>query len=248
MTEEVDKKNCNRCGLLLPLDMFNYVSRAKGTQRGQCKDCMREIKRMQREPGWMPSCIRCDVTLTRTRVGGRRLCDDCRAKEYDRFGDYGGQERHLPALKPCRSCGEPRLRADRPGATNTTLCPTCAGVPQSRRARLKNVFNMTPREYLDLLELQRYRCAICDKAFKNAGLSGDAHVDHQHSEPSILRAILCNMCNLLLAMARDRQEILRAAAAMLDDPPAQRAMPGRVAHPAANQREGYMKPSFPRHR
>ena len=232
-----ETRPCSRCGRELPPSEFYFVSKKLGTLRGQCKDCMRDLKAAQRDPAWRPSCIQCGASVPRMTVGGRRLCTTCHAERYSSVRRENGSHRKL--LAPCRSCGAPRLREETP--SRTTLCGVCRSVPQSRRNRLKNVFNMTPLEYSTLLDMQNYSCAVCSKPFTRKGFGPDAHIDHRHAEPSIIRAVLCNTCNLLLAMARDRVEVLRAAADMLDAPPAQKLMPGRVAHPAANERKGYVR-------
>ena len=91
---------------------------------------------------------------------------------------------------------------------------------------------MTPREFLALEEAQAFVCAICKKKPRKS-----FNVDHQHKDPSLVRGLICTRCNNLLGIARDAIEVLRNAAAYLEEPPAQALMPGRIAHPEANRRQ-----------
>ena len=96
-------------------------------------------------------------------------------------------------------------------------------------------YNMTPREYVVLLASQGHVCAICG----NKPRKGFA-IDHQHKSPAIIRGALCRACNTLLGSAHDDIKRLRAAAAYLESPPAQKAFPGRTATAEANTRFSWM--------
>jgi Recombination endonuclease VII len=222
-----DARNCSRCAELLPPEAFYFISRKLGKRRGQCKACMAEVKQAQRDPDWLPTCVRCGQT--RPRVGpGRRLCAPCFADVYD-AEDRRANGSHRLRLNDCPACGAHRLRADH--VSGTMLCPTCRSVPQSRRKNLKAYFGLTPREYLEMLAAQRDRCAIC-----GSRSTASLHVDHRHAEPAILRGALCNTCNTMIGLARDDPDRLRRAAAYLEYPPAQVLFPGRTATPDGNRR------------
>lgn len=217
-------KACARCGELLPLEAFYFVSKKLGTRRGQCKACMAEIKQAQKDPLWRPTCARCGETRPRSGPG-RRLCEECFASVYD-AEDGRDNGSHRLRLKPCSACGAKRLRGDH--VKGTSLCAVCRSVPQSRRKRLQT-YRLTPREFVELVEAQGGRCAICRREPR-----GSLHVDHRHADLSI-RGAVCNRCNTVLGLARDNPATLEAAAAYLADPPAQRLFPGRVALPVANR-------------
>jgi hypothetical protein len=221
-----ESKACSRCGELLPLDEFYFVSKKLGTYRGQCKNCMREVKREQREPGWKPSCAQCG--RERERSGpGRRLCNACFEQVYE-YEDRRANGAHRLRLPNCRACNVPRLRADH--VKGTSLCGVCRSVSSGRRTRLKRLFNLNPREFLQLLESQGNVCAICKKKPRKS-----FHLDHSHADERIVRGAICNRCNTLLGLARDSQEILISASSYLDAPPAQALFPGRGANPEANR-------------
>lgn len=234
MSAESSAKQCSSCGELRPLDAFYFVSRKVGTRRGQCKDCCLDIRAAQRDPTWLPTCAGCGQS--RERAGpGRRLCQACFDAKYEaEFTRKRGS--HALRLPPCPACGMKRLREDH--VKGTALCPVCRSVPQGRRNKLKNFYNMNPREYLVLLAAQGGVCAICKKKPRQ----GFA-IDHQHKSPSIIRGAICTTCNTLLGVARDQTERLLAAAAYLDQPPAQILFPNRVASAQANQRFSWMRRS-----
>lgn len=72
-------------------------------------------------------------------------------------------------------------------------------------------------EYDRLLEIQGGGCAICARVAKTRRLDRD----HDHRRMT-LRGLLCPRCNRALP-SWVTPEWLRAAAAYLEDPPAQRA-------------------------
>ena len=211
-------KTCTQCGQLLPAEEFYFISRKRDTRRGQCKSCMADIKKAQRDPAWLPTCNGCGQLRPRSGPG-RRLCQTCFDAKYEAepARKKGGHNLRLP---PCSACGAKRLRADH--VKGASLCPICRSVPQGRRTRLKAYFNMTPREYMDLLTKQGHVCAICGKKPRGAFA-----IDHRHKSPAIIRGALCTPCNTLLSFARDDVGRLRAAAAYLKNPPAQKLFPGR---------------------
>lgn len=232
---EPTTRACSRCSEVKPLAEFYFVSKKLGTRRGQCKACMSDLKAMQKDPDWRPACSRCDATMDRFGPG-RRLCQSCFDEDYD-FEATRPNGSHLKALKDCSACGTKRLRADH--EFGTQLCAVCRSVPQGRRQRLR-LYNLNPREYVALLEAQHYRCPICGVKPR-----GHWHVDHQHGEPMIVRGVVCGPCNTVLALARDSQDRLRAAAAYIDHPPAQELFPGRTASPGANRVDGWAGRNVP---
>lgn len=224
---EEETRNCARCGEKQPLDNFYFVSKKLGTRRGQCKTCMAEIKAMQKDPSWRPSCNRCGKKMERFGPG-RRLCRKCFDGIYDAEAQRADGS-HLLALKPCSCCGEKRLREDH--TFGSSLCPICRSVPQGRRRRLK-LYNMTPRDFLMLLDEQAHSCWICERPFTK---QLPANVEHKHSDPMIVRGLVCATCNTLLALAKDNPDRLCAAAKFLEAPPAQYLLPGLCASPEANR-------------
>lgn len=77
---------------------------------------------------------------------------------------------------------------------------------------------ITLEEFLDMVEAQDNKCAICgarpdlnhpQKRYRRL------HVDHDH-KAKVVRRLLCQHCNLMLGEARDNPAILRAGAEYLE--------------------------------
>lgn len=220
-------KTCSRCGELLPLEAFYFASKKTGARRGQCKPCMAIMKALQKDAAWRPECSRCGVRMERFGPG-RRLCRSCFDESYEAEARLASGA-HRARLQPCRSCGEKRLRADH--VKGTSLCGVCRSVPQHRRKRLRD-FDMTPRDYLALLEDQGYSCWICMRRFSK---QLPANVEHRHQD-GLIRGLACGPCNTLLALAKDDPERLRGAAKFLESPPAVYVLGERHAKESANRR------------
>jgi hypothetical protein len=92
------------------------------------------------------------------------------------------------------------------------------------RAKLKDkrrnlsVYGLTPSDYEQMLENQKYECPICCKTLD---LGINTHVDHDH-ETGTVRAILCRTCNLRMAVVDDI-ELLAKLIAYRDKHKAQNA-------------------------
>jgi hypothetical protein len=78
---------------------------------------------------------------------------------------------------------------------------------RNKNTRLNKSYGISLEQYLQMLEKQENKCAICD-----IKLTKDRHtcVDHCHSTNKI-RGILCTNCNILLGQAKDSIKILKSA-------------------------------------
>lgn len=81
------------------------------------------------------------------------------------------------------------------------------------RARLKQ-YGLTPDDLARMVEAQGNRCAICNEE-PSSGPGRRLHVDHCHTTGKV-RELLCNNCNHMLGQAREKPELLRAAAAYIE--------------------------------
>ena len=117
----------------------------------------------------------------------------------------------------CTKCE--KNRAEKFFTPKGRVCSTCRKATRraaSRNARLQSTYGLSNEEYQLLFEAQGGACAIC-KETRRSNLA----VDHCHKTEAI-RGLLCQRCNgqLLARGARDRPEVLRAAADYLEDYPA----------------------------
>lgn len=141
----------------------------------------------------------------KTTEGSARKCQRCERKRAPRF--FSG-----PKGRICLDC-QRRSRSD-----------------THHRSRVSRVYGLEPGDYDVLFATQDGACAIC-KGVRRQRLS----VDHDHSD-MLVRGLLCRMCNgRLLTAARDRPEVLRAAAEYLESPPAVEVIGRRYAAPEANR-------------
>ncbi|MER5643989.1 endonuclease VII domain-containing protein [Streptosporangium sp. NPDC002524] len=133
-----------------------------------------------------------------------KRCERCERNRDERF--YSG-----PRGRICLSC-QKRSRSD-----------------ATHRARVGKTYGLLPGEYDTLFSAQGGVCAICLGARKQR-----LSVDHDH-KTGLVRGLACRMCNgRLLTAARDRPEVLRAAAEYLENPPALRVLGERYASEEAN--------------
>jgi hypothetical protein len=77
------------------------------------------------------------------------------------------------------------------------------------RCRLLQNYGLTIEQYEALLSQQQYRCKICG-VHEDDAPKGRLAIDHCHTSFQV-RGLLCNNCNSLLGMAKDRPEVLAAA-------------------------------------
>lgn len=82
----------------------------------------------------------------------------------------------------------------------------------SRRAHLKAKYKITEERYLELLEAQDGKCAICHK--HHSEIRKILFVDHDHRSGEI-RGLLCSECNFALGLLRDSPEIMHNMIAYL---------------------------------
>lgn len=117
----------------------------------------------------------------------------------------------LATEQVCRSCGYllplDEFRSGR-------QCKVCTG--------LLHKFRITRRTYNELLAAQDGKCKICGTEDPGDRLFS---VDHDHSCcpkdrmtcGKCIRGLLCPTCNTMLGMAKDRADVLRAAATYLEE-------------------------------
>ncbi|MES9589982.1 endonuclease VII domain-containing protein [Streptomyces sp. NPDC094045] len=121
-------------------------------------------------------------------------------------------------FRQCRKCQRNRAEKFYTSARGK-VCASCRKKARSRAShssRVQATYGLGPGEYDELFRLQGGRCAICGGTRKQR-----LSVDHCH-KTDLVRGLLCRMCNgRLLTAARDRSEVLRAAADYLENPPAQ---------------------------
>jgi len=78
---------------------------------------------------------------------------------------------------------------------------------------LKKYYNLTPKQYYELLNSQDYKCAGC--GVPQEELNKPLCVDHNHDTGEV-RGLLCMKCNFTLGNVDDNPTILRQLIAYLE--------------------------------
>lgn len=73
-------------------------------------------------------------------------------------------------------------------------------------------YPISKEQYLELLNKQEGKCAICERTQEELGKP--LFVDHDHITGEV-RGLLCHRCNILLGHAKDEPKILLAAVTYL---------------------------------
>ena len=132
-----------------------------------------------------------------------RLCEREKDEtEFYQFFDRWADKHYLSArCKPCHQ----EYRRQSPATTRA----------RNRKAeKLQLRYGMTYEQWEAMREAENYSCMICGITEEELGKKLD--VDHCHSSGKV-RGLLCNPCNTVLGHARDKIEILEAAAAYLKE-------------------------------
>jgi hypothetical protein len=112
----------------------------------------------------------------------------------------------------CKECCSARARkwfADNPERANDNR----------RRWNLRDAYDLTPQQYIDILRAQGGVCAICGKSESGIVRRGHASavrmsVDHCHDSGRV-RGLLCNRCNRAVGLFGDDPIVLRRAISYL---------------------------------
>jgi len=75
-------------------------------------------------------------------------------------------------------------------------------------ANFKHKYNITLKEYNEMLLYQNYKCMICNTHQKD--LTKKLSVDHCHIT-GIIRGLLCTNCNVGLGLLQDNAEVIKNA-------------------------------------
>lgn len=89
-----------------------------------------------------------------------------------------------------------------------------------RRYRLKVEYGLTLQQYESMVAAQGGCCALCGASKTASETSArkhePLHVDHDHATGKV-RALLCHHCNMMLGHCKDNPDLLRKAAAYVEE-------------------------------
>ncbi len=172
-----------------------------------------------------------DYTKCRTRSDG--LCWRCKTCHNvwgkirrQKLKERGGHDPD-PTLetKRCSVCKSEKSISDfyksrnELDGYNRTCTPCWKKRQKVRGAAIRNQkrvkkYGITPIQFEDMLKAQGNKCAICPATIPTTQRGW--MVDHCH-DTGVVRGIVCSLCNLMLGMAKDNPEVLRAGAAYLEN-------------------------------
>lgn len=185
---EDDMKTCNKCGETKELNMFYKLSTSPDGHNKSCRICMQAYSRNIREKNRTSNETReLNLELAATTF---KLCSGCNTeKSLLMFGS-------APNRKEGRH----------------TWCKVCLK-DRVWEYKIKNIYNITIDFYLDLLDKQDGKCAIC----QSPPLKKRLAIDHDHtccdgdsSCGKCIRGLLCASCNTGLGYAQDSVSILES--------------------------------------
>lgn len=109
--------------------------------------------------------------------------------------------------KVCSSCKEEKKvqQFDKEKANIDGLKYTCKDC--NYFSSILRKYNLSKNEYLDILNKQDNKCAICSSNNTNNRLIKRFHVDHNHHTGKV-RGLLCDSCNRALGLFKDSKENL----------------------------------------
>lgn len=115
--------------------------------------------------------------------------------------------------KACRSCGE----MFSPNAPSHLYCSQGCADDAGTSAYLNRMYNISVRDYQEMLEKQNYLCCICNgPGFLMAGHHRlKLVVDHCHKTGRV-RGLLCHNCNRALGLFQDRSDFCSKASQYLE--------------------------------
>ena len=202
-------KECAICG-----GEFEYHRRTDQTCSLECQiEYRRKLNRDKARRHYKPraprppyTCIACGSVEPTQKMGPTpKFCRPCRAKQESQRA----ARKYVGGNRFCHKCAEPVPGAiGKPGLTvcdNCRVDPRANGYEKERRRTLRK-YGITQNDFDEMLHNQDNRCLIC-KA-DDPGNKGWC-IDHCH-DTGLVRALLCNACNMALGQVRENPRILRS--------------------------------------
>lgn len=94
------------------------------------------------------------------------------------------------------------------------MCYLYSTMKHSPNGTYYGKYGITYEDYLELLEEQHEKCAICGKKGNECKRYNKLSVDHDH-ETGVIRGLICHDCNVGLGCFNDDPELLLWAATYL---------------------------------
>jgi hypothetical protein len=132
------------------------------------------------------------------------------AKNKERiFEQRRAREKITPYYSKCSDERKTKIK-NATEARRTELRKTLEGQNKLREADFKTSYGITFSDYMTLLIVQNYSCAICGAAHSEESKYKRLSVDHCHTTNKV-RGLLCRKCNFGLGHFNDNTKLLEAA-------------------------------------
>lgn len=199
-------KTCSICNLSkAPNDFIKNNQRTDG-HSSWCKECNR---------------IRFKKYYEANKAGYRKRNKERRAqsqkkKIQDRPPNYIFDSiTGLLCIKQCSSCEKYQPIEQFSWQSKGYYCPYCkeCDARKNRDIILRKTFGLSIEQYNSILEIQEWKCPICNVPYENSPKS--FAVDHDHASGKV-RGILCGLCNPGIGYFKDNPSHLRMAAKYLE--------------------------------
>ena len=203
-------KTCNGCGQKKEVSEF-YCSK----KHGQCKSCFR-VSRLKKIYGNKSTCKSCGTGFgVSTRGDCRKCMAKCGLRECSECLEtlpypLNFHKNHGKCIQCYGRIARSRLNQDRQNEYHKEWNKKN---PSKRRSHhLKHKFNLSLKQYDQILSFQGGNCAICNRPPKG---SMPLDVDHDHKTGRI-RGLLHGNCNRALGLFEDNPSLCRQAADYLE--------------------------------
>ena len=125
----------------------------------------------------------------------RKVCFGC--KEEKDFSLFPNCKKSKSGIRPrCKACYS---------SVNKKNRKIRGWTEQDKDVRLQRTFGLKPGQYVEMLEEQDYKCAVCGTTEQEN--KKRLAVDHCHKTGKI-RKLLCHKCNCALGMVDDNKDTL----------------------------------------
>jgi len=190
-------KKCSKCKQEKNITEFYKQSNGKDGLQAHCKKCddNRKIE-YNRQRSKLKGKKERQLTLVarELRKNNQKYCPRCKqikdlSSFYTSKGSYDGFACH------CIICSS-ELNKNRPKSEKKDYYQK--NKKELRNKHLQLRFNITRKEYYNILKQQNYVCDICGKKENNKSLA----VDHNHINGKV-RGLLCSRCNIALGFIKD---------------------------------------------
>ncbi len=136
-------------------------------------------------------------------TNGNRICKHCQISKPLEYFQLSNPKKSPLRQRGCKDCDNARRKIQ------------YHADPQSVRWKnIKRYYKVTKEQWLAKWDAQGHKCGCCGDTHWGKGRNW--HTEHNHVTKKF-RGIVCYYCNTMLAMARDRGDILAAGIVYLNE-------------------------------